>query len=278
MRNLFFLFRILEIAKRTLGPVFFWFAMFAAIVLGFLWAQNTFAAVVVEDDFDSYSAGDLNTLNGGTGWSGAWTGSTAYDVSTGNAPPTLPNDIRSVSTSEPNIYREFTAIVDPFIQVSLRTDTSGQNENDFDIHSGATLVGRVFLNNNGNIQLLSTSGACTIGTWSASTWYDILIEYDHTNDLYRAKVDEGEWSDWCDTYADSANISRLRLLTQGGASTAVHWDNIVVYDADPTAEEGGSTASTTIEVIIPTASQEAFYGFMVFFMSMFMTIYIFKKR
>lgn len=41
-------------------------------------------AWVAEDDFDSYSAGDLNGNNGGSGWGGAYSGGTGFDVSTSN--------------------------------------------------------------------------------------------------------------------------------------------------------------------------------------------------
>ena len=45
------------------------------------------ASIIAQDDFDSYTAGNLSGQNGGTGWSAAWTGTTAATVVDTSAAP-----------------------------------------------------------------------------------------------------------------------------------------------------------------------------------------------
>ena len=45
------------------------------------------AGIIAQDDFDSYTAGNLSGQNGGTGWSAAWTGTTAATIVDTSAAP-----------------------------------------------------------------------------------------------------------------------------------------------------------------------------------------------
>src|SRR5690606_17187605 len=69
------------------------------------------AAYAGVDDFDSYATGDLTGENGGSGFGGAWSGHTNFDVTTAQF-FSSPNSVSVTSASNNNIIRDLTASVD----------------------------------------------------------------------------------------------------------------------------------------------------------------------
>ena len=93
------------------------------------------------DNFDSYSNGDLNTQNGGTGWSAAWSGATSYDVQ-GTTTYSGAKAVQFVhAAGDQQIDRTLTTVVNAgIVSIRMRKETA-DNINEFVLFDGGVVDG-----------------------------------------------------------------------------------------------------------------------------------------
>jgi hypothetical protein len=187
------------------------------------------------DNFDSYSDGDLNSQNGGTGWSAAWTGNTLYDVQ-GTVTKSGSKAIVLVDNgSEPEIGRKLTAVTDGSVHVSMRRNTTSVDSQGFWLTEGSTpteanRVCGVQFNASGNIIAVG-SGSTTLQSYSADTWYDVDIQFDCATDKFRVSINGGEYSLWLDFRTTETQIDGVCFtMSNSGAASTNYWDDIRASD------------------------------------------------
>lgn len=206
------------------------------------------------DNFDSYSDGDLNTNNGGSGFSAAWSGSTSFDVQgTTTQSGAKAVQIASSENGEVTIDRSLTT---PFtsgtLSVYLRR-TGGNNWRDgayvilrdnsadvagFYLHVTNTSTGAV----GATLYSGGTTDVFENGTLSADTWHLFEAEFDCDTDEIRARVDGGAWSSWLSFASAATDIDQIRFFKgniNGGThnvTTDHYWDQLNI-----TNEAGGVT-------------------------------------
>lgn len=195
---------------------------------------TSYGAWVATDDFESYSNGDLNGQSGGTGWSGAWSGSTAFDVQG----TTVYEGTKAVKATNPN------GVIDRILTTGTNSGTvyfalrrSGTtNDGTVDFRASGTNKIRISLNDN-NIRAYDNSSFNTILTgFATDTWY--LFEVIYTDTSYTIKYHDGaSWSSSYGPYTiDSGNVTGIRLSGGGSGTGDIYWDYI--GDTDPTVIYG----------------------------------------
>jgi hypothetical protein len=152
------------------------------------------------ENFDSYTNGvDLHSLNGGSGWTGAWVRGDASTVAITNSYYlNSPNGCGDVGpSSEPSYTRTFTALsgttnVMHFAVMFTSTagSSGGRNYGMTLVSSDSAAYTTIRLDYNGNrIYMYSSGGGGVIviqSGVSADTWYHIYVNFDITN--LQAKV------------------------------------------------------------------------------------------
>jgi hypothetical protein len=191
------------------------------------------AAWTATDDFESYSLGNLNGDNGGTGWGGAWlaanTNRDAIVVSSpaiGSRALLLPSDT-DINYGSPDISRTLaTGATSKIYRVyvyasSTPTGTKGFYPTIFR-ESGSTqfLIAWGAPGSSGNTISFGnniSSWAVLSTTASSSTWYPIEVEFQKANNRARASFNGGAWSAWVTPAQGTFNkIDSIRLTTADG--------------------------------------------------------------
>lgn len=179
------------------------------------------------ENFDGYTNGNnLNTLNGGSGWGGAWVVvKGTYTITTAQS-SSSPNSV--VMTSSLGIEEEATRLLTSNtdgdkVTFAMRS-TGAANNQRFYFVSGTTYYAGLFMNHLGNIAL----GATTIGTWTINTWYVFVVELDYTNDRFRASINGGAFSSFVNFDAAVSSTSKISMgISQdSGVSNTYYWDSI----------------------------------------------------
>lgn len=184
------------------------------------------------ENFDGYSVGGLDTLNGASGWSGAWThdvGSSAAQVETAQF-VSSPNGagLTGVSNSNDNIYRAATTTASgdsTIIHASCYATSLIADNNTYMAFGFMTAGGNnyllVTLSSNGTCIALSAGGGnVTIATGlSAGTWYHVYGDFDFTNKKVRGYVsttipNSPQSFSTYTSAAASADATRFYLLPQ----------------------------------------------------------------
>lgn len=159
--------------------------------------NNINAAWDPTDNFDSYADGDLDSNNGGTGWSGAWSAGAAIDIANAPAGGQGGKAVTSVSQAGGNN-------VDRSITTKVTDGTLS-----FQIYiTSATPSANLYINwldgatKKIQIRITKTGGALQANnntTWtdilgsaiSANTWYTIKIRFDAATELFYTTVNAG---------------------------------------------------------------------------------------
>ena len=138
-------------------------------------------AWVAVETFDTYSDGDLNGNNGGSGWAAGWSGDADYDV---QGTITYNGSAKAVSTTGANgtIARTLTSasssgVVYVAIRYAVATDDF---QVDF-ITSGVNKMCRYGFRNTNDLVVLHSGGVTVLDTAaSTTTWYLAEITYNGT--------------------------------------------------------------------------------------------------
>lgn len=204
---------------------------------------------IATDDFDGYSTGvSIDTLNGGSGWSGAWSKviGDAGELTIETAPAggqggNAAKVNNATTTNEEQAQRSFTAITQGSVRCRMRvaatpaTEECGISLGDAGgsgsyMYVGFSAAGNIVIYNH------DTTSYETIQAFSADTWYTLDVEFDNTGqpNKYRARIDEGSWTAWKTVNTGSyTNINRFKIAS-GNNFGVVFW----VDDIGPTPAEG----------------------------------------
>ncbi len=210
------------------------------------------------DDFDSYSAGDLNGGNGGSGWSGAWSGNTSYDVEA-SGPQTSPNRVKASTVGEITIDRSLTSSADAGdMYFAMQTSTaSGSGYQGVEFYNNTTFGGAVQIIQNGVLRVSRSGGTTTLlNPVTANTWYIIHVQWVTTTTF---KVRYAVWNGTsCGSYSSFtadltfsnsvSSITKLRLdADDEGTSKVARWDTI--SSSDPCSST--PTAAPQVPQVMP---------------------------
>lgn len=206
------------------------------ILIGMFMADAIFGATIFEDDFNSYTDGDLNGQ-------GSWTGSAYFDID-GTTTKEGAKAVYYTYADDLTIEKSGTGQADGTIFIYMRSAGTTEAIN-FGLKQSTTLKCAVRLSETGYCQRYVAGGAyASISAYVANTWYGLGIEWRSSDDTCRFTCDEGTtWSNW---YAPSSGITTLdkvSLDVQTTGGTDIYFDYI--DEAKYTAPSGTSTASST---------------------------------
>lgn len=195
------------------------------------------------DDFESYATGDLNTLNGGTGWSEAW-GATngcnvAFDVVSTPVqnPPTGTRAVGITSGSDVTCFRKFTANTTANQEVSFYTRSNSTTLHTLTWFYGNTGQAQLlyYMRSNGQHSSYVNTTLTDLGAYSVDTFYRIRIKvvaYSPT-ETYQIQIEAGGYSAdkaMYDTTQVHTNTDEIRFAVDTTSHTG-NWDDI--SDATP---------------------------------------------
>lgn len=193
-------------------------------------------AWIAEDNFNSYSNGDLGTLNGGTGFSAGWVDN-GGTISVADTPANFEgNKGVTASASASAIYdRALTSTVTAGTAYIHMKSSSASSIFFFILTEGGN--GRMYIkfDSDGNIKIFSNGSGTyiTLCAYQVDTWYEIAIDFNTATNAnsYRASVNGGAYSSYYTVSGGSlTNIGGVRLERDNTAGN-VYWDNIT-----PTAQ------------------------------------------
>jgi hypothetical protein len=201
----------------------------------------TQAAFSITDNFNSYSDGDLNGTNAGSGWSGAWSGNVNYDVQ-GTTVYEGAKGIQDAVGSNQNhtITRDFSGEISGDLYMAWRQSTVTGACPYLILREGgssrAILRGPCVANSNLTIYDYSPGSYETVQSGlSANTWYILHVEFDGTTDRYRARVYTSSWQSFT-AYQDTnitTSVTRFEIQNEGESSTSGTFFFDTIQTTDP---------------------------------------------
>lgn len=192
-------------------------------------------AWVATDDFNSYSDGDLNGNNGGSGFSAAWSGSVNFDVQG----TTVAEGAKAiVNTSGSNISRALTSAVSGdgnIVYFAMRNSSAAAGGAKMRFLDGSSAIReQIIMNSSGNIVLGITSPVTVLAGYSANTWYFFKLTLNVTSqtatlaystDAYGTAGSFSAESSSHDFSSDgTGNIANIQLDADTGSTK--YWDYI----------------------------------------------------
>ena len=180
------------------------------------------------DNFDSYTTGvDLNTLNSGSGWSGAW----AFDAAGALTIETAPaggqggNAVRSIDALAKRYSRDFTPVDVGELTFRMRIDITNPSTFTGVILRDTAVGNRMYVafRASGNIEILDNGVYRTVvSSYAVDTWYTIDIEWNNIQqpNKYRARANGGEWTPWYTV--DPGTYTSIGRLVIADDSTNAH--------------------------------------------------------
>lgn len=202
-------------------------------------------AWLATDNAESYSNGNsITTLNGGSGWSAAWTVAGAGTKDIINT-PTLQGSLCfrlvKVGAQEPEALRTVANTTSGSIAFIGRVDNVLKNAFGFSIVEAGTVRAYIFFDNNiigivGDAHIVMTSGAgyFDLGTFTVDTNYNFVWEYDNSTDQHRVSIDGGStFSGWKNYASVATNIDqlRMRIIAEDATNSIFYFDDIKPYSA-----------------------------------------------
>lgn len=213
-------------------------APFLALAALFIPVLAYAASWAATDNFESYSTGNINGDNGGTGWSGAW--AVAAGGTTGCVVVSTP-----VNSGTRSLQMDGTVTCD----VS-RTVTTGATTGTMQLYlyvanqpgatNGYTIVLKQGSTNefaidwgssrsSGNNIVFDnlTTGVTLLATPAATTWYQIQVQFDQANSRARASLNGGAFSAYVTAAGGTyTSIDTIRATTQDGVVNKFYVDDI----------------------------------------------------
>lgn len=202
-------------------------------------------AWIARETFDSYSDGDVNTLNGGSGWSAGWAKSSGTINVQGTTTYQGSKALKANASASAIYDRTLTTAVSAgTMYVAMRSSSTSIVAYFILLESG---TGRMYIkfDNDGNIKYFDNSSYVTIQAYSADTWYLIGIDWDDAaqNNKYRVNVNGGAFTSYVSVNGASlTNITGVRLERDSTVGD-MYYD--LIYDVY-VAEGGGVTVSPAV--------------------------------
>jgi len=184
-------------------------------------------ATIFEDDFNSYTDGDLNGQGG-------WSGDTAYDVQ-GTIVKEGAKAVECGSVVNVGIYKDGTPRNDGRITAYLRRNTNSSGRSYLTIKEGTTICANVRFMDDGNLQVHRNGAWETYLAYSADIWYCIEIEWRSSDHKVRYRVNGGAWTDWgTATNEWVTGLDRVRFdVWDQSAGDVGYWDYVAEYPMPP---------------------------------------------
>lgn len=191
----------------------------------------------ITDDFNSYSDGELNGGNGGTGWATSWSGSPAYQIQGAisyEGAKALKVDV--LPTQEPVIVRTFSPKTSGTLHWVQRKDAPDHGSNVY-LYSGGTPVTSVSIGGTSQPQAggpdwFMQDGFSTfiIQPYTVGTFDTVDMQFDTATDQYRASINGGTYTGW-KNFINSVNVNsvdtlRIELGATGNDVGPNYWDDI----------------------------------------------------
>lgn len=191
----------------------------------------------------NYSDGDLNGQNGGSGFSGAWSGSTNYDVQSTVYPDgaTVQKGVINNTQAEVVISRSLSATADSGdIYFSIRRNDTGDLLGTVFRQTSGNAIIVYWLNSGGAISLNGTTSANIVASPTLGVWYDIHLQFvTATTIKAQAKLStDTTWGSYTSniTLSNSKNgFDEIQLDWEAaaGTDTPFYWARIQPTDPTP---------------------------------------------
>lgn len=181
------------------------------------------------DSFNSYSDGDLTGENGGSGWSGAWSGSTDFDVQGATTTEGAKAVVINIpSGQEADMERSFASKTSGVLHWAQRKDAP-DHANQVSLRSGSTLAMYIQIGSGSPTWTMGDgASAFNIQSYTVGEWDTVDLEFDTATDKYRVKIDNGTYTGWKDFVNPVSSIDSLRMNIQASGNDVGnnYWDDI----------------------------------------------------
>jgi len=180
------------------------------------------------DNFDSYNNGDLNGQ-------GSWSGDAEWDVQ-GTVVQAGAKAIQC-ATHAKVIAKSFTAEGDGNQVFYGRSSAinAGATNHQFRIQEGDTILAYILFNETGGgtMYLQDGDGSVSLGSWSAGSWVKVEVEWRTSDNTVRARINDGTWTAYRNTYAAFTNVDKISLSNADGTGSTFYVDSF----SDPNASQ-----------------------------------------
>lgn len=192
-------------------------------------------AWVAEENFDSYSNGNLVGNNGGSGWSGAWTGSTVTQVEG----TTVFQGTKAVSATNGNANTPAraltTAVSSGVMYIAFRRDVT-TGDSGWRVLTGSSVWMSCFMESS-NIEINHSLGTLNLVTgYSTGVWYVFELTI-LTNATFSVRVNAGgagwQASSGVLIPQNIGDVGSVALTCGGGAGSNGFWDYISATNPYP---------------------------------------------
>lgn len=213
-------------------------------------------AWAAEETFESYTLGaDLSTLNGGTGWGGAWVQNATQQIFV--AQHYILQGIKGIRVlpTGNTFYTRLLAAAEAgsgIMYVALMKTATGTGTNAFTLRSSGGARVSLQLNTSGQV----TANGTVLGTYLAYQYVVIRVTYNVAAGTYTAAINKGAgWSAESASIAmsGSGDIDRVGLSMDSAAASSPYLD--IISPTDPTTtmryrlhlfqQSGGPQAGST---------------------------------
>lgn len=190
-------------------------------------------AWVAVENFNSYSDGDLNGENGGSGWSGAWSGDVDFDVQG----TTVFEGVKAVTGvgANGNITRTLTTAVNTgTAYFSMRHNGTGDATFSFQ-NSSSTIIVRIQFASSNITTFNNETVVDLVTSYNTSQWYTFEVIFNGNNTFDIRVYDGTSWVGDNDglsyDFGSTGDADKVNL-NQGGTGTAF-WDDITPTNPFP---------------------------------------------
>ena len=183
--------------------------------------------IILTENFDSYSDGDLNGQ-------GSWSGNTIFDIQGTVYIGT--KAVKGVSSGGAQIEKLITQRSSGIISFKLRINNDGAgtiNGPVFALKEGANYITSSSLWSGGTHGYIygntfSGGGGVIQDGWYKDTWYTIDVEWRSSPDKkVRFRVDGGAWTSWFAPGTEwTTGPDRIELYAAGSSTNEQYWDEI----------------------------------------------------
>lgn len=186
------------------------------------------AKTIFTENFDGLTDGDLNGQNN-------WVANTNIDVQTsvvraGAKAISFPNNCNGLAV------QTFNGISIGSISISVRSTVTNGRGGYVWLYSGATAVGVIRLDSTGYIKFYTAATNIDVIAYSANTWYDLVFEFNCSNNTYRFSVDGGAtFTDWVALYQSSSvdTIDSIKIGSGTASSSGTgYFDSLIISSTD----------------------------------------------
>ena len=183
------------------------------------------------ESFESYADGNnLDTLNGGSGWNGAWAvGSGTWTVSNLQAQGGTLSGRHSTNVADQFAYRPVSSITSGELSYYIRTSATGLSQyiNLSASASHATLIKILGGFEATNIVFYDNLTQQTQVTgYNANQWYKIKIKFGEVVDTYKVSIDDGSYSAQYAYYNGGTGAITHCHFYRGGGTADFFFDTI----------------------------------------------------